>query len=365
MIRAGGDEVPLSRCRPHPGMPASDGRPQARDRAGKGLAPGIDTTVPASARIWNYWLGGKDHYPVDRRAAEACAQLYPGMSGLARSCRYFTARLVRFLAAEAGIRQFLDIGAGLPFRDNTHEIAEAAAPGCRVIYADSDPMVMAYARALLTASPPGSTDHIRADLNDPGALLDMARAALDFTRPVAVLLMQVLGHIGDPRDGDHTALAVAGQIKDALPRGGYLAISEITDTDPALNAALRDYRQTGTAPYHARRRGQIANFFEGLELTPPGIVPIGQWQPDPGPLHRGRRSRVGRGRGEDMIRLPTAGRRRPGPRYRPECSWRAARTGMAAIMLAGSRPQSSPAGRRGGPQRIISRVVTIRSTLKS
>ena len=265
-------------------MPVSDDRAYAWDQAEKGLTPGIDTTVPASARVWNYWLGGKDHYPVDRRVGEACAELYPGMSGLARSCRYFTARLIRFLAAEAGIRQFLDIGAGLPFQHSTHEIAEAAAPGCRVVYADNDPMVMAYARALLNASPPASTGHIHADLNDPGALLGMAREALDFTRPVAVLLMQVLGHIGDPRDGDHTALAVAGQITDALPRGGYLAISEITDTEPALNAALRDYRQTGADPYHARRLDQIAGFFEDLELTPPGVVPIGQWQPDPSPF---------------------------------------------------------------------------------
>ena len=264
-------------------MPVPDD-PVFWKEAEKDLTSGIDTTVPASARIWNYWLGGKDHYPVDRQAGDACAQLYPGLPGLARSCRYFTARLIRFLAAEAGIRQFLDIGAGLPFQDSTHEIAEAAAPGCRVVYADSDPMVMAYARALLTADPPGSTDHIHADLNDPGALLDMARAALDFTRPVAVLLMQVLGHIGDPRDGDHTALAVAGQIKDALPRGSYLAISEITDTDPALNAALSGYRQTGADPYHARRPDQIARCLDGLELVSPGMVPIGQWRPDPGPF---------------------------------------------------------------------------------
>jgi len=252
--------------------------------AEKDLAPGIDTTVPASARIWNYWLGGKDHCLADRQAGDACAQLYPGLPSLARSCRYFTARLIRFLAAEAGIRQFLDIGAGLPFQDSTHAIAETAAPGCRVVYADNDPMVMAFARALLNASPPASTDHIHADLNDPGALLDMARTALDFTRPVAVLLMQVLGHIGDPRDGDHTALALVGQIKDALPRGGYLAISEVADTDPALNAALRYYRQTGAHPYHARRPDQIARLFDGLKPAPSGVVPIGQWRPDPSPF---------------------------------------------------------------------------------
>ena len=190
-----------------PGTPVSDDRAYPWDEAEKDLASGFDVTVPASARVWNYWLGGKDHYPADRQAAEACARLYPGLPGLARSCRYFTARLIRFLAAEAGIRQFLDIGAGLPGQDNTHQIAGRAAPGCRVVYADNDPMVMAYARALLTASPPASTDHLHADLNDPRALLGKARAALDFRQPVAVLLMQVLGHIGDPRDGDHLAQA--------------------------------------------------------------------------------------------------------------------------------------------------------------
>jgi hypothetical protein len=248
------------------------------------LTPGIDTTVPASARVWNYWLGGKDHYPADRQAGEAFARLYPGMAELARSCRYFTARLVRFLAAEAGIRQFLDIGCGLPFQDNTHEIAAAAAPGCRVVYADSDPLVVTFARALLTASPPASTGHLHADLNDPAALLDMARASLDFTCPVAVLLMQVLGHIGDPRDGDHAALAAVSQIKDALPSGSYLTISEITDTEPALNAALSAYHQECAGRYHARRPDQIARFFEGLELISPGVVPIGQWRPDPSPF---------------------------------------------------------------------------------
>src|SRR5439155_19034700 len=124
-----GQEAP-----PHPGAPVSEDQAYTWDQAEKALSPEIGTTVPASARTWNYWLGGKDHYPVDRQAGEACAQLYPGMSGLARSCRSLTARLVRFLAAEEGVCQFLDIGCGLPSRDVTHEIAEAAAPGCRVVY---------------------------------------------------------------------------------------------------------------------------------------------------------------------------------------------------------------------------------------
>jgi len=145
-------------------------------------------------------------------------------------------------------------------------------------------MVMAYARALLTSRPPASTDHLHADLNDPGALLGKARAALDFRQPVAVLLMQVLGHIGDPRDGDHLAQAAVNQIKDALPPGGYLVISEIADTDPALNAALHQYRQTGAVAYHPRRPGQITRFFDGLELADPGVVPIWQWRPDPSPF---------------------------------------------------------------------------------
>jgi hypothetical protein len=245
---------------------------------------GIDPTAPNSARVWSYLLGGKDHYLADEQAAEECAQLYPDLFGAARAARYLTARMIRYLAGEAGICQFLDIGPGMPGLDNTHEIAERAAPGCRVVYADNDKLVMAFARALLTGSSRTGTGYIDADLSDPDALLSLARGELDFGQPVAILLMHVLGHIGDPReDDDAAAQAIAGRLKDALPLGGYLAISEIADTHPAMNAALAHYAQTGAVPYRPRRPDQIARLLGGLDLIEPGVVPAHQWRPDPSP----------------------------------------------------------------------------------
>jgi hypothetical protein len=245
----------------------------------------IDTTVPVSARIWNYWMGGKDYYPVDKAAGDRHAEMYPEIFQEARSCRYFIARTVRYLASEVGIRQFLDIGTGLPSHDNTHEIAHRAAPDARVVYVDNDPMVLTHARALLTSSGPSATEYIDADLNDPASLLKLAYQQLDFTRPVAILLMGILGHIGNPaEDDDRHAQAVVAALKAALPPGGYLAIYEAVDTDPAQNAALDHYNQTGALPFRVRRADQIARFFDGLQMIDPGLVPIHQWRPDPSPF---------------------------------------------------------------------------------
>jgi len=249
------------------------------------LATKIDTTVPVSARIWNYWMDGRDYYPVDKAAGDEYAKAFPGIFTMARSCRYFIGRSVRFLASEAGIRQFLDIGTGLPSHDNTHEIAQRVAPESRVVYADNDPLVLAHARALLTGNSPGDTDYINADLNDPGSILEIARQKLDFSRPVAIMLMGILGHIGNPaEDDDRFAQSVVLTLKDALPPGGYLALNEAVDTDPAQNAALDYYNQTGAVPYRVRRADQIARFFDGLELVEPGVVPIHEWRPDPSPF---------------------------------------------------------------------------------
>jgi S-adenosyl methyltransferase len=249
------------------------------------LATKIDTTVPVSARIWNYWLGGKDYYPVDKEAGDAYAQVYPEIFTYARSCRYFIGRTVRFLAGEAGIRQFLDIGTGLPSHDNTHEIAQRAAPGARVVYVDNDPLVLAHARALLTSSTPGTTDYISGDLNDPASILEAARQKLDFSRPVAIMLMGVLGNVGNPaQDDDHFAWSVVRELTAALPSGGYLALHDTADIDPAHNAALEYYNQTGAVPYNARRPGQITRWFDGLEVVDPGVVPIHEWRPDPSPF---------------------------------------------------------------------------------
>jgi hypothetical protein len=252
------------------------------------LRAGIDTSVPVSARIWNYWLGGKDFYPVDQAAGDQFAQLFPGVFDLARATRYYIARVVRYLAGEAGIRQFLDIGTGLPSHDNTHEIAQRVAPRSRIVYVDNDPLVLAHARALLTSNAEGTTDYIDADLNDPDALLSIARQKLDFGQPIAIMLMGILGHIGNPGErDDHAARSIVDKLKAALPSGGYLALYEATDADPAQNEATRLYNESGAEPYHLRRAEQIARFFDGLELAEPGLVPIQDWRPDHSPFGNG------------------------------------------------------------------------------
>lgn len=252
--------------------------------AEKELLAQIDTSVPVSARIWNYWMGGKDYYSIDKEAGDEFALVYPGIVDEARASRQFLARVVRFLAVEAGIRQFLDIGTGLPGPDNTHEIAQRAAPESRIVYVDNDPLVLAHARALLTTSGTrGSTDYIDADLNIPGEILDIARTKLDFTQPIAIMLMGILGHIGDPNeDDDRVARSIVDLLKVALPPGGYLAIYDGADIDPAYIAGIEAYNQSGAIPYRVRSIRQITRFFDGLQLVDPGVVPIHQWRPDPG-----------------------------------------------------------------------------------
>jgi hypothetical protein len=255
--------------------------------AEKDLVAGIDMSVPVSARIWNYWLGGKDYFPIDKVAGDQYAQLFPGIFDLARASRYFIARVVRYLAGEAGVRQFLDIGTGLPSHDNTHEIAQRVAPESRIVYVDNDPLVLTHARALLTSSPPGTTDYIDADLTDPDTIVDIARQKLDFNQPVAIMLMGVLGHIGNPgQKDDLTARSIVDRLKTALPSGGYLAINEGIE-DPAENAALEQYNQTGAVPYRLRRPDQITRFFGGLELVEPGVVPIQGWRAEHNPFGSG------------------------------------------------------------------------------
>jgi hypothetical protein len=241
----------------------------------------IDTSVPVSARIWNYWMGGKDYYLVDKRAGDEFAALYPGIRDMAKASRLFLGRVVHYLTAQAGVRQFLDIGTGLPSNENTHEVAQRIAPGTRVIYVDNDPLVMTHARALLTGATPGKTGYIDADLNDPEKIVAIAREELDFGQPIAIMLMGILGHIGNPdEDGDRAALSVVNCLKAALPAGGYLVIRDATNTVPAHVEALRRYQETGAVPYRLRSPEQITRFFAGLEVVEPGIVPIQEWRPD-------------------------------------------------------------------------------------
>jgi hypothetical protein len=227
-------------------------------------------------------MGGEDWFPIDKQAGDAYAQLSPGVFDLARSSRSYLRRAVRYAAGEAGVRQFLDCGSGLPSHDPTHEVAQGVAPDARVVYVDKDPLVLAHARALLASNPHSGTDYIEADLYDPGTLVSRARSKLDFGQPVAIMLMGVMGHVGNPgEDDDQVAASIVDRLKAALPSGGYLVMYEGVDTDPAQREALEQYNQSGAVPYRLRDQRQVARFFDGLELVDPGLVPIHEWRPDP------------------------------------------------------------------------------------
>lgn len=243
-------------------------------------APVIDTKVPHSARIWNYWLGGKDNYPVDREAGEAFREQFPGIVDLARVSRAFLCRAVRYLAEEQGIRQFLDVGTGLPTVDNTHEVAQRVAPDARIVYVDNDPLVLVHAHALLTSTPEGATDYISADIHDPDAILRKAAATLDFTQPIALILMQITGHIPDTAE----AHAIVRRLMDGLPSGSYLAFNDSANTNVLNLAATENYNQSGAMPYKLRSPEELIGFFDGLEVVEPGVVPIADWRPEPNPF---------------------------------------------------------------------------------
>ncbi|GAA1961292.1 SAM-dependent methyltransferase [Catenulispora subtropica] len=249
---------------------------EAQDEAQDETMPQIDTGVPHSARIFNYWLGGKDNYPADREAGDRFREIFPEIVDLARSGRQFLVRTVRHLTAEAGIRQFLDIGTGLPTANNTHEIAQGIAPDSRIVYVDNDPLVLAHAQALLVGTPEGATDYIEADLDDPAAILSHAAKTLDLRRPVAIVLMGILAHI----DEHERALAIVEQLMSAVPSGSYLVIRDGTDTNAAYQEAISRYNQSGAVPYNLRSPEQIASYFRGLELVEPGLVSCPLWRPD-------------------------------------------------------------------------------------
>jgi hypothetical protein len=243
-------------------------------------SPDVDATVPNSARIWNYWLGGKDHYQVDRVAGDQFSGIYPAIVDIARADRSFLGRVVRFLAGEAGVRQFLDVGTGLPTVDNTHEVAQRVAPQSRIVYVDNDPLVLAHARALLTSTPEGATDFVDANLADSATILREAAKVLDLAQPVALMLMGVLGHVTDHGE----ARSIVAGLLDGLPPGSYLAINDSIDTSPALEEALRQYEASGAMPYRTRTLEQFTGYFDGLDLVQPGVVPVIDWRPDPGSL---------------------------------------------------------------------------------
>jgi hypothetical protein len=241
--------------------------------------PDLDTSVAHNARVWNYWLGGKDNFAADREAGDRVRAMFPGIVHVARADRAFLGRAVRFLAAEAGIRQFLDIGTGLPSADNTHEVAQGIAPEARVVYVDNDPLVLTHARALLTSAPPGVTAYIDADVHRPSRIIDTAAETLDFSQPVGVMMLGILNFVLDTGE----AAAIVNHVMDAVPSGSYLVVSHPTlELGGEANAeAMRFWNEHATPPITARSRAEIGQFFEGLKLVEPGLVPCTQWRPDP------------------------------------------------------------------------------------
>jgi hypothetical protein len=254
---------------------------------------GLDVSVPHPARVWNYWLGGRDYFAADRAAGEEIGREFPHIAETARAERAFLVRAVRFLAGSARIRQFLDVGAGLPAGGNTHEIAQGIAPNTGIVYADNDPVVILHAKALLdspmlASSPEGAVGYVDADLRDVAAVLAGAADTLQVARPVALIMLGVLGHVDDYG----AARSITSHLMDALPSGSYLAIADGVADGVAANgttgsaqqrynhSARRRYHQNAPAPYFLRRADQLASFFDGLDLIEPGVVPCPRWRPD-------------------------------------------------------------------------------------
>ncbi|WP_419992485.1 SAM-dependent methyltransferase [Streptomyces boninensis] len=237
--------------------------------------PRIDPSVPHSARIWNYWLGGKDNYAADRAVGDQVREVYPAIVDVARHSRLFLGRAVRLIAGERGIRQFLDIGTGLPTADNTHEVAQRTAPESRIVYVDNDPLVLTHARALLTSSPEGACAYIDGDAREPEKILAEAARTLDFDRPVGLMLLGALGSVLD----DEEAYAIRDRLVAALAPGSYLVFEDGTN---AINREAADAaeqtRAEGGDPYRLRDREQMARFLDGLEVLEPGLVSVSRWR---------------------------------------------------------------------------------------
>ena len=240
----------------------------------------FDTRVAHIARVYDYWLGGKDNYAADRAAAEQVIAAYPTIRTSVRAQRAFLGRAVHYLAADEGIRQFLDIGTGLPSANNTHEVAQRTAPDARVVYVDKDPIVLSHARALLTGSPQGITAYLDADLRDTDALLEQAEKTLDFSQPIAIMLLGVLHLISDQED----PWGIVAKLVDAVPSGSYLVITHpASDLLPETQGeASKRYNQNVATHQTLRTRAEVARFFDGLELLDPGMEQWHLWRPDPG-----------------------------------------------------------------------------------
>ena len=239
---------------------------------------GFDVRVAHPARVYDYWLGGKDNFEADRIAGEETIAAYPAIRASAQANRAFLARTVRYLAADAGIRQFLDLGTGLPTASNTHEVAQSVAPDSRVVYVDNDPLVLSHARALLTSSPQGVTAYLDVDLRDTDRILEQAAATLDFGQPVGVMLLAILHYIPDLTEAGR----IVARLVSAVPSGSYLTISHAaSDISPEEMAEMirRMNQHLAEGNHVARARDAVAGFFDGLDLLDPGVVKVTQWRP--------------------------------------------------------------------------------------
>ncbi|WP_433512042.1 SAM-dependent methyltransferase [Nonomuraea sp. CA-143628] len=243
----------------------------------------IDTSVAHPARVFDYWLGGKDHYAADRETGEQILEVMPELAVIARAEREFLARVVRHLVVEEGVRQFLDIGTGIPSADNTHEVAQAAAPEARIVYVDNDPIVLAHARALLRGTDEGLTTYVDADLRDPETILEHAAKALDFTQPVGLMLLGVVEFVPD----DEQAYAVVAELMRALPSGSYLTVASSVSS-PAMDRAAAIWNDSGATPITIRTIDQLMEFYKGMELVEPGMVSLPKWRPEPTTQYRGQ-----------------------------------------------------------------------------
>ncbi|MFJ3533843.1 SAM-dependent methyltransferase [Streptomyces sp. NPDC090109] len=244
----------------------------------------IRTDIAHNARVWNYWLGGKDNYPVDRAVGAQVTGFYPSIGEVARADRAFLGRVVTHLAAEEGVRQFLDIGTGLPTADNTHEVAQRIAPEARIVYVDNDPIVLTHARALLTSAPEGVTEYVDADAHDPERILAAASATLDLSRPVAVMMLGILNFVMDT----DKARSIVRTLMDAVPSGSFLVLTHPT-LEPELGgegneAAMAFWNENATPPITARTRAEFTSFLDGLDLLAPGIVSCSRWRSTEGDL---------------------------------------------------------------------------------
>jgi len=246
---------------------------------GKERAPrGLDTSVAHIARVYDYWLGGKDNFAADRHAGDRTRDAYPSIGPAVRGQRAFLGRAVRYLVAEAGIRQFLDIGTGLPAANNVHQVAQSLAPECRVVYVDNDPLVISHARALLKSAPEGTTAYIDADLRDTGTILTEAASTLDFTQPTAVMLIGILQFIPDEED----PWSIVGEVMRATAPGSFVTIAQpARDLEAeAMAEFLRRYNELAAEQAYFRTHSEVSRFFDGLKLVEPGVVRQPEWRPD-------------------------------------------------------------------------------------